>query len=140
MRDDAHAAGLCRALSLPVQDETVTFKSVPAVWKTEHAQNIGFLPPPTPASTDEYDWSTGSLRGDEWPATSMREDDWVGLGSVLEMTCVAGFSATRGSGGFGAVPLCEGCGGHGCSWCKEGDVSEGVGEGRRLWEAALAPR
>lgn len=124
MRDDAHAAGLCRALSLPIQDGTVTFKSVPAVWKTDHAQNKGFFPSPRAAESD-------------WSANSMREDDWVGLDSVLDMT--KGFSTARGRGYFGAVPLCEGCRGHGCSWCTEGDVSEGVGEGRRLWEAALAP-
>ena len=139
MRDDAHAAGLCRALSLPVQDETVTFKSVPAVWKTDYAQNKGFLPPPTSARTVEDGWSMGSVRGDDWSASSMREDDWVGLGSVFEATCVEVFSTTWGNGGFGVVPACDGCGGIGCSWCDEGDMSKGVSGGMRLWEAALAP-
>ena len=131
MRDDTHAAGLCRALSLPVQDETVTFKSVPAVWKTDNARVTGFLPPPT-----------SSGMADDWcAASSAREDDWVGL-SIGE----AGCPTAAGSNGSATMArsFCQGCGGSGCSWCDEDGLPERVAEwsledGSRLWEAALAP-
>lgn len=120
MPTDEHTAGLCRALSLPVEpDGCVIFKAVPAVWKNADARQAGFLPPPGEPTTQSFLYS--------------REDKWVGIESGWLTKSIA---ASEGAWGDKSGGTCQSCGGFGCRWC-EVDAEEVISWG--LWEAALAP-
>ncbi len=151
-RDEGHAAGICRALSLPVCDapnngsngsnrppsgqsagqsadapsgRTVVFKSVPAVWNSEEAALLV---------------SGGSRKGG---CGIRREDDWVGLARALAATLPDGEEGAEKEGKAKAAATCDACAGFGCSWCDDGVVKVvegGAGEAEEgLWETALCP-
>lgn len=136
MRSDEHAAGLCRALSLPVHDGTVIFKSVPATWKSEQAQRTGFLPPALDGS--KADGAMPLMPG----LASTREDGWVGIKRLLLLSVG---ERDGGTGELGGKRTCDLCAGFGCSWCDDsvmrpgGDYVEAAAEEEGLWEAALRP-
>lgn len=134
MRSNAHAAGLCRALSLPVEDEAVAFKLVPVAWKTEEAKILGFLAPPGQLFDTR---STPKCPPSSLTYGGMREDNWVGLERVLS----SGGKGSSKTAEGGARHTCDACGGYGCDWCEGGVVVNwGVREDEAgLWEIALVP-
>lgn len=131
-RTDEHAAGLCRALSLPVEDdENVVFKSVPALWQNDRARRTGFYSPPRSAET-----TTRASARDE---SSSREDAWIGLKPQWLGVKTRALSGEVGDGS-GERGSCQSCGGFGCDWCEDGEEASG-GEAEintGLWDAALA--
>lgn len=151
MESADRAGGLCRALSLPLDenDHDVIFKSAPAAWKHEQARRTGFCPPrslidgsaPTTTATTAVASAAAAAaaagEGAGAPCSS-REDDWVKVGPWL----VGG--GDDDAGGRKAGGTCVACGGFGCSWCREGGGGYSYGGGGQeeeegLWEAALAP-
>ncbi|CAM9397993.1 unnamed protein product [Ectocarpus sp. 12 AP-2014] len=152
-RDEEHAEGICRALSLPIEEikhgggsntslhqtdaedqpKAVVFKCVPAVWKSETAKKTGYF----------CGTNNGNARG-----CTLREDDWVGLTRALAASASdenrSGRSAD--SNKTTATATCTACAGFGCSWCENGIVKAEEGNPRiaqeeeeGLWEAALCP-
>lgn len=110
----------------------MVFKSVPAVWKTEHAQNtVLFSPPPLAGREANVSVPPSALR-------SMREDDWVGVRLPL---AASADNAVRGGLKEETSSTCGSCGGYGCPWCDNGVVVDGGGgaDAAGLWEAALSP-
>ncbi|CAM9181976.1 unnamed protein product [Scytosiphon promiscuus] len=158
VRDEGHAAGVCRALSLPVEgeddnngggsghqgagaDRVVIFKSVPAVWKSKEARTTGFS---GRTSARGAKGITGV--NDDKAGVRLREDEWVGLARALAAEIpskTSGDQGGGGSGGGGGTVTCDACAGFGCSWCDNGVVPaeerdvDPVDEG--LWRAALRP-
>ncbi|CAM9268535.1 unnamed protein product, partial [Hapterophycus canaliculatus] len=160
VRDEDHAAGICLALSLPIEGDdnnsdrngkkngesggrqgagagrAVVFKSVPAVWKSEEARVTGF------SSRASVPGASGiaSGDGDKNAAGRLREDEWVGLARALAAE-VPSKTGKDESSSRGTV-TCDACAGFGCSWCDNGVVQaeERVGPGEEgLWQAALRP-
>lgn len=119
MRSDTHAARLCRALSLPIEGETVVFKAVPAAWVSEQAKKAGHAPPsPHP--------SHPSQAADSVPLQILREDDWVGVHRALTAaaTTTKAAAVEEGSGEVAlkrdSARVCEWCAGFGCNRCEDG--------------------
>lgn len=158
-RDEDHAAGICRALSLPINEiggegeadgvvRSVVFKSVPAVWKSERAMVEGYCSGNAPVPQQHPQGSKSSLGSSDrrGPTSrsrgSAREDDFVGLTSALGVTVPDALNDKEKEDGP-ATATCDDCAGFGCSWCDNGvvKVEEVVGGGqeRGLWEAALCP-
>eukprot|EP00752_Nemacystus_decipiens_P008387 g7498.t1 len=163
-RDEDHAAGICRALSLPIHEaegeggqeaggvvRSVVFKSVPAVWKSEKPMVEG------PCSGDDAVPRKASLFGSSASArsgapqkgtptsfsiASAREDDLVGLARALAVA-IPDTKDDKGKEDSPATVTCDDCAGFGCSRCDNGKVrvEEVVGRRREegLWEAALCP-
>lgn len=171
-RDEGHAASICRALSLPVEDDdtnsdqtpdqpidqvyrpgdqrdrrTVTFKSVPAAWKSEKAKATGHCAPsPRQQAPSQASLVSIAESGSGSAASSglldfgafLREDDWVGLTRALAVT----LPDKKQDRSKAATSVCGACAGYGCSWCDNGVVREEEGRGGKeegLWEAALCP-
>lgn len=154
--DEEHAAGICRALSLPLEgsdnkdsngggsdqqattrsDRAVFFKSVPAVWKSEEAKTTGFV------GCASAHGVSGITRGGNHVVGGgrVREDEWVGLARALAAKAPSTTGKDKSSGS--TLVTCDACAGFGCSWCDGGVVQaeEEVGpEDEGLWQAALRP-
>lgn len=153
-RDEEHAEGICRALSLPIEEikhgdgsntgghqkdavdqaKAVVFKCVPAVWKSETAKKTGYV--------------CGTLRRNAQGSCTLREDDWVGLTRALAASASdKNKSSSAESNKTAATATCTACAGFGCSWCENGIVKaeEGIPglaeeeEEEGLWQVALCP-
>ena len=157
-RDEDHAAGICRALSLPIDENegggdaggvarSVVFKSVPAVWKSERAMAEGYCSGDASALQQhpqglKSSLGSGARNGASTCRGSAREDDLVGLTRALAVT-VVGDTNDGEEGHTPVTATCDDCAGFGCSWCDNGvvKVEEVVGGGQEegLWETALCP-
>lgn len=163
-RDEDHALGICRALSLPIDEpqvdnrsqdkdqadrvaRSVVFKSVPAVWKSERAMAEGYCSGDASALQQhpqglKSSLGSGARNGASTCRGSAREDDLVGLTRALAVT-VVGDTNDGEEGHTPVTATCDDCAGFGCSWCDNGvvKVEEVVGGGQEegLWETALCP-
>ncbi|CAM9127913.1 unnamed protein product [Ectocarpus sp. 4 AP-2014] len=152
-RDEEHAEGICRALSLPIEEmkhgdgsntsvhqtdakdqpKAVVFKCVPAVWKSETAHKTGHF----------CGTNSGNARG----SCTLREDGWVGLTRALATSAShKNRGGSADSNKTAATATCTACAGFGCSWCENGIVKaeEGISrlaqeEEEGLWQVALCP-
>ncbi|CAM9465097.1 unnamed protein product [Ectocarpus fasciculatus] len=152
-RDEEHAEGICRALSLPIEEikhgdgsntsghqadakdqaKAVVFKCVPAVWKSETARKTGYI------------W--GANKGDARDSYTLREDDWVGLTRALAASASdENRSSSADTNKAATTATCTACAGFGCSWCENGIVKaeEGIPRSEEekeegLWQVALCP-
>lgn len=169
MPDEEHAAGMCRALSLPIEGEAdddnlsnnnnsgdqkprayraVVFKSVPAVWKSEEARTTGFSSSRTTSAPGANGKTNGNTNGNTNENAAggggrLREDEWVGLARALAAEVPSKTGKDKSSGCSRGTVTCDACAGFGCSWCDNGVVpAEEVMVRPRdegLWQAALRP-
>ena len=163
VRDEEMAAGICRALSLPVCD------AHPHGTTDSNPGGSSSRPPPSAQSAADNQsvdgpgrkavafksvpavWNpeeAAKLGGGDSGSRVSREDDWVGLAGAL----AAAFpemkegAEEKETGGSKATATCDACAGFGCSWCDDGVVKavagedgDGGGAEEGVWETALCP-
>lgn len=164
VRDEDYAAGICRALSLPLCDalnndsngssgssrppsgQSAGQSESAAAPSGRTGRSVVFKSVPALWKSEEAALLVGGgSRKGMGGCGIPREDDWVGLTLALAATFPDGENgAVEEGGGKAATATCDACAGFGCTWCDDGVVKvveeEGADEAEEgLWETALCP-